>query len=298
MSCRELCAASGEPLAGSAGTGVAFAAIAWPKRRWHPDQAARSEGLPQGLAELEDCSKERGERLLVRVFQRSAPTPTDAVEMLFYRRGGSGFRAPEVPRERLVDVLEAALHGEGAGLASEPLGPELLVCTDGQHDDCCARFGRPVYRALCDALERRAPELRVSESSHLGGHRFAANLLHLPRGDLYGRLEPRDVPLLLRAFGAGKLLRYRYRGRLGSSEAAQAVDALLAARLPEGAEWEVREAEAGASDELQVPALVHLDGAARELRVCCERRTFQGPASCGAQDETRLRWVAVSIEEA
>jgi hypothetical protein len=83
-----------------------------------------------------------------------------------------------------------------------------LVCTNGRHDPCCADLGRPVVRALADA---GVPE--VWESSHVGGDRFAANVVSLPSGVYYGRVEPAEAAGLLEDLGAGLLHLERYRGR-------------------------------------------------------------------------------------
>src|SRR4051795_13422727 len=52
--------------------------------------------------------------------------------------------------------------------------PVYLVCTQGRHDQCCAIDGRPVAAAL--ALTRPA---ETWECTHVGGDRFAANLVVL-----------------------------------------------------------------------------------------------------------------------
>lgn len=53
-----------------------------------------------------------------------------------------------------------------------------------KHDTCCAVRGRPVGRALSD----RWPEL-VWECTHVGGDRFAANVVVAPDGVYYGNLD-------------------------------------------------------------------------------------------------------------
>ncbi|MFK8019288.1 MAG: sucrase ferredoxin [Pseudomonadales bacterium] len=73
----------------------------------------------------------------------------------------------------------------GSEVVSEPL---YFVCMNGQRDICCARFGRPVYQEL-----RVQFGDRVWQVSHLGGHRFAPNVLTLPAGDVYGRLTRDDL---------------------------------------------------------------------------------------------------------
>ncbi len=61
--------------------------------------------------------------------------------------------------------------------------PRYFVCTNGQRDLCCARFGLPLYNQLRERLGER-----VWQVTHLGGHRFAPNVLVLPQGVLYGRV--------------------------------------------------------------------------------------------------------------
>jgi hypothetical protein len=62
--------------------------------------------------------------------------------------------------------------------------PMLLVCTHATHDVCCALRGRPVAAAL----QEHWPS-QTWECSHLGGDRFAANVVVLPDGVVYGNLD-------------------------------------------------------------------------------------------------------------
>lgn len=84
------------------------------------------------------------------------------------------------------DLLEAGrvLEARPPALAVD-LDPVLLVCVHGIHDACCAMRGRPVAAALAE----RWPE-QTWECSHVGGCRFAANVIVLPDGAYYGNLEP------------------------------------------------------------------------------------------------------------
>jgi hypothetical protein len=65
-----------------------------------------------------------------------------------------------------------------------PPTPLLLVCTHGRHDVCCAVRGRPVALALA----ARWPD-QTWECTHIGGDRFAANVLVVPDGTVYGSLD-------------------------------------------------------------------------------------------------------------
>jgi len=77
-------------------------------------------------------------------------------------------------------------------------GRKYLVCTNGARDPCCAIRGA----AVADALAVARPGAAY-ESSHLGGHRFAANLLVLPDGLCFGRLDVRSALAVLEELETG-----------------------------------------------------------------------------------------------
>jgi hypothetical protein len=96
----------------------------------------------------------------------------------------------------------------------------ILVCTNGRHDQCCANLGRPLIRAL-----RESPWAdKVWECSHIGGDRFAANLVMLPDSLYFGRVDPESAPLLLGKLDEGRIDLARFRGRTSFSLAEQAVE--------------------------------------------------------------------------
>jgi hypothetical protein len=69
------------------------------------------------------------------------------------------------------------------------------------------------------------------ESSHLGGHRFAATALLLPSGDMFGQLDPESAVEVLRQFDAGRIVPAHYRGQCAQPLAAQAALHTAAVRL-------------------------------------------------------------------
>ena len=95
--------------------------------------------------------------------------------------------------------------------------PLFLVCTHGARDQCCARLGIPVYNALA-----RQPELDVWQTSHVGGHRFGANVVCLPVGLYYGRVAPGDVEELVADYFGRRITLDKYRGRSIHEAPAQA----------------------------------------------------------------------------
>lgn len=85
--------------------------------------------------------------------------------------------------------------------------PLYLVCTHGRHDQCCAILGRPVAEAFA-ALRPEA----TWECSHLGGDRFAGNVLVLPWGITYGFVTGPDVRDIVRASERGDVEERLLRG--------------------------------------------------------------------------------------
>ena len=101
--------------------------------------------------------------------------------------------------------------------AVEDHDPVYLVCTHGKHDACCALRGRPVARELAGVRPGR-----VWETTHVGGDRFAANVLVLPYGEMYGRVLPFAATDFVARVEEGSVIPGLMRGRLGLPPVAQA----------------------------------------------------------------------------
>jgi hypothetical protein len=116
------------------------------------------------------------------------------------------FEITELADLAAVDLSAVAAGRRGHG---EPVdGPLFLVCTHGTKDMCCAVLGRP----LAGALARRYPE-RSWEVSHVGGDRWAGNLLVVPNGCLYGQLTPADATRIADVALTGRVYPDGLRGR-------------------------------------------------------------------------------------
>ena len=92
---------------------------------------------------------------------------------------------PSRTLEELTGIdLDAVSRGEAPDWPRVD-GPLFGVCTHGRHDACCAERGRPVAAALTASHPAETWEI-----SHMGGDRFAANMVVLPEGLYYGRMDP------------------------------------------------------------------------------------------------------------
>ena len=197
---------------------------------WGPGGVPTSRLGDAATASLREVATSIGAKLLLvrrpgtSVLRAGAGSGERVLMRVSVRRG----------RERVVtrtcaaaDVVEAARSGEGWQDLDTSDGGPLLVCTHGRKDWCCARRGRP----LAAALAALAPQ-RVWECSHLGGDRFAANLLSLPTGWTYGRVDAADAASVVVETAAGRVVPPLLRGRSCDAMVVQAADVL--ARQPLG----------------------------------------------------------------
>ncbi len=161
---------------------------------------------------LRDAQLPRGTR------QSLAAVARLGVKVLLIRRHGrrsqlSGvnvFAAYADPVDPWLETAVIDSFDEVAGMDLSPLATGgtvgltrtdarlVCVCTHGRHDVCCAEQGRPVARAL----ERSHPDV-TWEISHIGGDRFAGNLLLLPHGLYYGRVTTDSASTVVSAYTAG-----------------------------------------------------------------------------------------------
>ncbi|MEM0981450.1 MAG: sucrase ferredoxin [Cyanobacteria bacterium P01_H01_bin.58] len=109
---------------------------------------------------------------------------------------------------------------------------ELLICTHGNVDVACSRFGYPIYKKL---REEYTTDIRVWRCSHFGGHQFAPTLIDLPEGRYWGHLEPEMLDLLVYRNGAVTGLRSHYRGWAGLSKFEQVAEREI--WMQEGWNW-------------------------------------------------------------
>ena len=157
----------------------------------------------------------------------------------------------------------------------------FAVCAHGTHDVCCAIEGRPVAAALA----RLRPE-QVWECSHVGGDRFAANVLVLPTGQLYGRVPVEAAAGLVDATERGQVLPELLRGQVGLAPIAQAAVVYAQRRLQ----------LLGAGD-VQV-VRIDPDGDLRQVRVATGRGEFTVTLAVETQTPAKLTCRAARLSTA
>lgn len=224
-SCSTASACRGESLGATASVVRAFVAVEVP-RGWGPS-TLRTQGLPPAVrAWLREAERTHGARPLLIRRPVTARAHDDGVHVLACNPRARWVESLLLPSLDAVASLDLGGLITDAGIGGERVpGPVVLVCTHGKHDPCCAVAGRPVAAALAAAGHD------VWESSHLGGDRFAANAVLLPRGDYLGRLSPGDAARVVDAYAAGVLPPTYHRGRCTLPWPAQAAERALRERL-------------------------------------------------------------------
>jgi hypothetical protein len=211
---------------------------ATPMRSWllieHPEAWARdvadrvlAAALPRPkLRELAELRRRHGLRpLLVRRPGYRAGRPARRTVLVGGVAGAGSAGGRWLERLELNDLRELAdvdLGGIAAGtggLGTPVEGAVFGVCTHGTKDMCCATLGRPVAKELAEA----APG-RVWETTHVGGDRFASNVLVLPAGFLYGHVTARTAATLAAASDGGRVLPELLRGRTSVGMRAQVAE--------------------------------------------------------------------------
>lgn len=192
--------------------------------------ALRDARLPDGLGDrlTRLAGEQRAKILLVRRY-RGKPEAGAGVRVF------AAYADPERPRleagvlsdpREVLDLDLGALRRGGSTGLEASSGAVFATCTNGRHDACCAERGRPVAKAVDQAHPEEAWEV-----SHIGGDRFAANMVLLPHGLYYGRVDETSALTATGAYLSGELDLDHLRGRSSFPVAVQAAEIELRRRL-------------------------------------------------------------------
>lgn len=207
--CSDASLARAETLYGTASNVRRWLLVEQPGR-WGPDAISDSR-LPAAIAaELRHRAAAASVRIVL--LRRGARISGDKRRCFFLRADERDPYIAQLDLDKVDDLLDIDLsplrEGGEIGAARTRDEPLFLVCTHGRHDACCSIRGNQVSRIAC-----AEPGMDAWECSHIGGDRFAANLVCFPHGLYYGRVGPDEVTRLMADFCNGTISLDHYRGR-------------------------------------------------------------------------------------
>ncbi|MGW0041232.1 sucrase ferredoxin [Rhodococcus sp. NPDC003348] len=125
--------------------------------------------------------------------------------------------------EDLADLsFETSAAGTEPDVGEARTSPLFVVCTHGKKDACCAELGRPIVSALSEV-----DGADVWECTHIGGDRFAANMIALPEGLYFSRLGAESARAAVRDHLAGRMSPTHLRGRAALPQPAQVAEHVI-----------------------------------------------------------------------
>lgn len=285
--CSELSARSGERVFGTASTGEVWLLVEYPFA-WGSkamESSALSPAVKEHFAALLKAIPRS--RLL---FIKQEAVCREEFNFFVVR---SRAREPYAVRLGLTDYkdllgvnvarIAAGDSTEGGEITRDPI---YLVCTHGKRDKCCAKFGNPLYKSLRAGADAES----VWQSSHVGGDRFAANMVCFPHGLFHARVSEEAGARIAAEYARGRIVLESFRGRACFAHPVQAGeyfvraetglvgldDLRLAGRERAGAlTWRVRFAAAAG-------------GKIYEATVTSRASEFQNFITCHASEERRV----------
>lgn len=183
-----------------------------------------SKHFPKGLSDVLNEAARKGCAFRFLGFASDTnPSPAGFRRVMHYRRPAPPFALFEkqeyvVPEDQLNALAEAVLAQDGAPLrfADYEVAQEsrdFFVCTHGNRDVCCGKFGYPIYKEIEDRYAAGAAgKVRVWRTSHIGGHRHAPTLIDFPEGRYWAQLSSERLDALVLRKGSVAELARHYRG--------------------------------------------------------------------------------------
>jgi hypothetical protein len=177
-----------------------------------------SPGLPASLRNAIEHLRRYLPRAKVLLVNRDRQTKEESFSILVYQHQLLASRY--CLREFVTPSLEASAQAlmdycqRERSVFEIPPGnqQDILVCTHGSHDACCARFGNPFYIQAKRSSKLQRQGVRLWRSSHFGGHRFAPTAITFPDGRYYGWLTVAHLEAIVGRSGKLDAYSCAYRG--------------------------------------------------------------------------------------
>jgi len=214
---------SREPIAGSAPFAEHFVFISWPKKFWGYEALEAKGGFPKGLKTWIKVNSKTYGKISIRLVSR-AETNNEMSDIFIYP--GKYFYPKIIPSNipRILDFhFQQGLNSSNS--FNKFKNDQIFICTHGRHDKCCSKYGQKLAEKMRHHVANQNLKIEIWESSHLGGHRFAATLIDFPNGHSYGRLSPEEITIFFEYRNSNKIYIPAYRGSVFLSELEKVAEA-------------------------------------------------------------------------
>lgn len=214
---------------------------------WTEQKLLANPVIKQVLGFLKELQKKNIRAMPMAIVPDKEYSVAGYTRVIYYHRPAKSFAKfekqefliPESQLTQLVTVLlkhpDEIYQFESYRQSNNP-SRELMICTHGNVDAACARFGFPIYKKLRQEYAAKSEgQLRVWRCSHFGGHQFAPTCLDLPTGQFWGHLEPEVLDTLVQRNSPVAQLRQFYRGWSGLAKFEQIVEREI--WMKQGWEW-------------------------------------------------------------
>ena len=217
--CSEICLAEQQPIAGTAPHVDVWLMIehrsSWAPKA--PKENDLSDSFNQWLAKIQDKAEAQGLTVRPQFIRRRSRTDED-LSLFVGTKDGIGISSfRNLEDLQSIEIFDLPLDTSST--------EHYFVCTHAQRDTCCSRLGIPVWQTLEAAFPGRA-----WHTTHLGGHRYAANVLMLMQGLMFGRMTAENVIDTVERVNAGKIPYEYLRGRSFHTAKAQFCESRLRGR--------------------------------------------------------------------
>ena len=178
-----------------------------------PPKLEEAEGLLGRMArEVRD--RRDGPGPIPKLTATDEPSRGEGLDLLVFPEA---VRYVGVDEEGWDAVLAAHVIGgtPTEAVPREPLaGRWVFVCVHGARDERCGQCGPGVLAALeAECRAAGLDDVAVRATSHVGGHKYAGNVIVYPEGVWYGTVTPAEVPRIVREhLRAGQLVKELHRG--------------------------------------------------------------------------------------
>jgi len=151
----------------------------------------------------------------------SVPNLQDSCDILLFP---DMLRFIKVKKDQIPALLKEIIDGKNSsGIISEPLKEKnvLLICAHKKRDKRCAISGPLLCQEFQKVLQEKGilEQTKILKTSHIGGHKYAGNVIIYPDGNWYGRLIPCHCQIIVeKHLGEGKILKKLWRGSITKDE--------------------------------------------------------------------------------